>query len=66
MPGTCVNAYVLINEDYTVDYQVSDTYTDYVVYGEYVLENKAHYIIPLKNLSNQVNPSKFSETFKIK
>jgi len=69
MPGTCVNAYVLINEDYTVDNNVGmvfDPYIDYVVYGEYVLENKDHVIIPLKNLSRQVNPSKFSETFNIK
>ncbi|ETX10239.1 hypothetical protein MUS1_04080 [Marinomonas ushuaiensis DSM 15871] len=69
MPGTCVNAYVLILEDYTVDYNVSRTFgpfTDYVVYAEYVLKNKEHYIIPLKNLSKQVNPSKFSETFSKK
>ena len=68
MPGTCVNAYVLINQDYTVDNNVGmvfDPYIDYVVYAEYVLENKEHVIIPLKNLSRQVNPSKFSETFNI-
>jgi len=68
MPGTCVNAYVLINEDYTVDNDVSSVFgpfSDYVVYAEYALKNKDHYIIPLKNLSKNVNPSKFSETFNI-
>ena len=65
MPGTCVNAYVLIIEDYTIDNNVSSSFgpfTDYVVYGEYALKNKERYIIPLKNLSKDVNPSKFSES----